>query len=56
MFGKKKRKKKKKEKKNFVWLTPPKSRVTLLCNAAVFRDRNRPHIEENILDSGGLSL
>ena len=34
----------------------PKSRAILLCKAAVFRYRNRPHIEQNILDSGSLSL
>ena len=32
-------------KKSFVWLTTPKSRATLLCKAAVFPYRNRPHIE-----------
>ena len=36
--------------------TPPKSWATLLCKAAVFRYRNIPHIEKNIMDSGGLSL
>ena len=40
---------------NLIWLTPPTSRATLLCKAAVFRYRNRPQ-KENIMDSGGLSL
>ena len=31
-------------KKNFIWLTPPKSRATLLCKAAVFCSRKRPQV------------
>ena len=47
---------KKKKKCTLIWLTPPKSWATLRCKTAFFRYRNRPHIEYNILDSGGLSL
>ena len=44
---KKQKNEKTKNKKNcdLMWLTPPKSWATLLCNTAVFRYRNRLHIE-----------
>ena len=58
MFCKKKKKKKRKEKEMQPYLTNSTKVLgnTHLCKAMVIHFRNRPHMEQNVTETGGILL